>query len=259
MNEISRRRVLSGMAAGLPLAAILADPLLARAAADALESVSIKTGDGRRVTGTLSMPAKTPAPTVLVIHEWWGLNDQIKAMAAEFAKAGYIALALDMYGGKVAPAGDRDAARGLMKSVKPKQGVATVKAWAEWLRAHAKGNGKLGTVGWCFGGGWSLNTALAAPVDAAVVYYGRVNKTAEELSALNGPVLGHFATRDKWINADMIGGFERAMDQAKKPYTTHWYEADHAFANPTGSRYDEEDAKVAWTRTLTFFAKHLKD
>jgi len=258
MNDLSRRRMMTGMAAGLPLAAILADPLLARAAASDLEKVSIKTYDGRSVNGMLAMPAKTPAPTVLVIHEWWGLNDQVQAMAAEFAKAGYIALALDMYDDKVAPAGDRDAARALMKAVKPAQGKGTVKAWAEWLLDHVKGNGKLGTVGWCFGGGWSLNTALAAPVDACCIYYGRVNKNADQLRTLKGPVMGHFATRDKWINADMIGGFERAMDTAAKTYTTHWYEADHAFANPTGTRYDEEDAKLAWTRTLTFFAKHLK-
>jgi len=75
---------------------------------------------------------------------------------------------------------------------------------------------------------------------------------------LKGPVLGHFGTEDKFINADMVGGFEAAMDRAGKQYEVHWYVANHAFANPTGARYDEEDAQLAWTRTLAFLAQHLK-
>ncbi len=126
------------------------------------------------------------------------------------------------------------------------------------MRARGEVTGKVGTVGWCFGGGWSLNTALARPVDATVAYYGRVNKSAADLASLDGPVLGHFATRDNWINADMVGGFEAAMDDAGKIYTNHWYEADHAFANPTQPRYDAEDAALSWDRTLAFLAANLK-
>ena len=257
MNQITRRSVMKGIAAGMPLAAVLADPMLARAAADSLQTITIKTADGRAVSGALAMPAKTPAPAMLLVHEWWGLNDQIKSVAAEYANQGYIALALDMYDGKVAGSGDRDGARALMKAVQPSEGVATVTAWAKWLKAHGKGTGKLGTVGWCFGGGWSLNTGIAEPVDASVVYYSRVNKKATELARLKGPVLGHFATRDKWINKKMVGGFEAEMKKAGKAFATHWYEADHAFANPTSSRYDKGDAKLAWQRTLQFLAKNL--
>ena len=99
---------------------------------------------------------------------------------------------------------------------------------------------------------------MAAPVDATIVYYGNVARSAEQLAALKGPVLGHFASRDKWINKDMVGKFEKQMDKAGKSYTTHWYEADHAFANPTQSRYDEADAKLSWSRSLAFFNQHLK-
>ncbi len=257
MNMISRRRVVKGLAVGLPLAVVLADPLLARAAASGLDDVTIATADGRKVSGVLALPAKTPAPAVLVIHEWWGLNDQIKSVAAEFARQGYVALALDMYAGKVARPGDRDAARRYMKSVKPAQGRETVKAWARWLKAHEKSTGKVGTIGWCFGGGLSLDASLAEPVDATVIYYGRVNAEAAELKALKGPVLGHFATRDKWINRDMVSGFEAEMKKAGKTLTRHWYEADHAFANPTGARYDKADAKLAWARTLAFLEANL--
>ena len=256
MNMISRRRIIKGLAAGLPLAVVLADPFLARAAAGGLQAVTITAG-GRKVSGALAMPAKTPAPAILLIHEWWGLNDQIKSVAAEFARLGYVALALDMYDGKLAAPGDRETARRYMKAVDPVRGTATVKAWDQWLKAHKKATGKVGTVGWCFGGGWSLNASIAEPVDATVIYYGRVNAEAAELKALKGPVLGHFATRDKWINSKMVSAFEAEMKKAGKTITSHWYEADHAFANPTGARYDKADARIAWERTLAFYKANL--
>ena len=164
------------------------------------------------------------------------------------------ATARDQYG-RVAET--RDGARGLMQAVVPDEATDTLASWIAWLRGHAKANGKIGTIGWCFGGGWSLNASIAAPVDATVVYYGRVNRSAADLKALKGPVLGHFATRDKWIDGKMVGGFEKAMAEAGKSATSHWYEADHAFANPTGARYDEADAQLAWRRTLAFFAANL--
>ncbi|MEX1306320.1 MAG: dienelactone hydrolase family protein [Rhodovibrionaceae bacterium] len=251
----ARRAVLTGLAS-LPLAAVLADPRLAAAAAMGLEDVSLTLPGGGSVSAALAMPETTPAPTVLLIHEWWGLNDQIKAVAADFAKQGYIALAADLYGGEVASTPDQ--AKALMGAVEAGVAAETLVAWAEWLKADEKSTGKIGTVGWCFGGGWSLNASLATPVDATVVYYGRVAKSAAELASLESPVLGHFATQDGWINQEMVDGFTAAMDQAGKSYTVHWYEADHAFANPSGGRYDEADAKLAWERTTAFFEERLK-
>jgi len=250
--------MIRGMAGGLatlPLAAVLASPKLAKAAADGLETVSIQTGDGRTVSAALAVPAQTPAPTILLIHEWWGLNDQIKAVAAEFAKLGYVALAVDLYDGDTAS--NPDGARALMQGVDGDEATATLTAWIDWLKAHSAGTGKVGTVGWCFGGGWSLNASIATPVDATVVYYGRVNRKAADLASLNGPVLGHFATADKWINKKMVEGFETEMKAADKAFTTHWYKADHAFANPTNSRYDQADAALSWERTTAFFEQHL--
>lgn len=251
----ARRAVLTGLAS-LPLAAVLADPRLAAAAAEGLEEVSLTLPSGGSVNAALAMPETTPAPTVLLIHEWWGLNDQIKAVAADFAKQGYIALAADLYGGEVATT--PDGAKALMGAVDGAKASETLVAWAEWLKTHEKSTGKIGTVGWCFGGGWSLNASLATPVDATVVYYGRVNKSASELASLEGPVLGHFATRDGWIDQEMVDGFTAAMDAADKSYTAHWYEADHAFANPTNANYDQADAKLAWERTTAFFEENLK-
>ncbi len=256
VSNDQRRAFMKGLAA-LPLATVLAYPDLAQAAGEGLTDVRVKTPSGATAMGVVAMPAKLPAPTVLLIHEWWGLNDQIKSVAAEFAKLGYIALAVDMYGGNVAT--DRDGAKALMKGVTGASGTEQVVALTEWLKNHKDSTGKVGTIGWCFGGGWSLNASIATDVDATVIYYGRCNKTAAELSTLNSPVLGHFGTLDKSINADMVGGFEAAMAKAgKTALSVNWYEANHAFANPTGSRYDEADAALAWDRTRAFFAKHLK-
>ena len=193
---------------------------------------------------------------MLLIHEWWGLNDHIKAVAAEYAKQGFLALAVDLYDGKVATT--REDAKSYMQAVDPDFATEALSTWVGWLRRRPGGNGKVGTVGWCFGGGWSLNTAIATPVDATVIYYGNVAKSADEVAGISGPVLGHFATLDGWINAEMVGGFQKAMTTAgKTDLTIHWYVANHAFANPSGGRYDEENAALSWARTLSFFHQHL--
>jgi len=250
----ARRTVLKG-AAGLPLAAILADPMLARAAAAATRTVAITTEGGRDVKAALALPARTPAPAVLLVHEWWGLNDQIKSVAVELARQGYVALAIVLYDGTVAttPGG----AQAAMSAVKPAEATDTLKSWIQWLKKNDRTTARIATIGWCFGGGWSLNAALAAPVQATVVYYGNVARSAAQLAPLAGPVLGHFATRDGWINKPMVAGFAAAMKQAGKSLEAYWYEADHAFANPTQARYDEADAKLAWARTLKFLKANL--
>ena len=201
------------------------------------------------------MPESAVKAGVVLIHEWWGLNDQIKAVAAELAKSGYLALAADLYAGETAT--ERDAARELMQSVDTGLATETLVGWVQWLRADSRSRNRVGTVGWCFGGGWSLNASIATPVDATVICYGQVNKTADDLATLAGPVLGHYATKDKWINGEMVGGFEKSLEAAGKRYTSHWYAAEHGFANPTTSRYDADDAELAWSRTLAFFERHL--
>ncbi len=250
----ARRAVLRG-AFALPLAAVLADPKIAAAVAAGLQELSLTTAGGKAVKASLALPASTPAAAVLLVHEWWGLNDQIKSVAAELAKAGHIALAIDLYGGNVATtAAD---ARSYMGRVKPAEATDTLVSWIAWLKRHPGSTGKIGTIGWCFGGGWSLNASLAAPVAATIVYYGNVAKTADQLAPLKSPVLGHFASRDQWINKAKVDGFAAAMRAAGKTLDAHWYEADHAFANPTSARYDEADAKLSWQRTIAFLKAHL--
>ena len=117
--------------------------------------------------------------------------------------------------------------------------------------------GGIGTVGWCFGGGWSLSAGVGSPVEATVVFYGRVTHSEAELAKLKGPVLGHFATADTWIDKKMVDGFEARMTTLGKAFTSHWYEAGHAFANPSSARYDQADAQLAWQRTLDFYKANL--
>tara|TARA_B100000674_G_C37921108_1_gene953353 strand:- start:1009 stop:1491 length:483 start_codon:yes stop_codon:yes gene_type:complete len=130
--------------------------------------------------------------------------------------------------------------------------------WLRWLRERPETTDISATVGWRFGGGWALNAATVEPVEATVVYYSRVNHPTGELKRLKGPVMGHFATHDLWINRDMVTLFELGMLKARKRSTTHWYWARHAFANPTGARYDAEDAALAWRRTLAFLREELR-
>jgi len=252
----ARRDIVKG-AATLPLAAILADPLLAQAAAAGTQEVTLKLKNGRPIKASVALPEVTPAPAILLIHEWWGLNDQIKAVAAEYAKAGYVAVAVDLYDQKVGA--NPDEARSLMGAVKGEEATETLETWAAWTRAHDKTTDKLGTIGWCFGGGWSLNASIASPVDATIIYYGNVAKKADQLKALVGPVMGHFAEKDQWINKAMVDGFVEQMKIAGEPDPeVFWYDADHAFANPSGGRYDKADAQLAWTRSMEFFDNNLK-
>ncbi|MBE7638473.1 dienelactone hydrolase family protein [Sneathiella sp. P13V-1] len=251
----ARRDILKG-ASLLPLSAILANPALAKMVADGVEMKSLNLESGRTVKAGVALPAVSNAPSVILIHEWWGLNDQILSVAADFARQGYLAVAVDLYGGNVATTPDE--ARANMKAVKASEAEETLKGWMEWAKNERDSSGKVGTVGWCFGGGWSLNASIAAPVDATVIYYGNVTRPASDLKKLKGPVQGHFATKDKWINKEMVAGFEAAMKEAGRPDPeTYWYEADHAFANPSGGRFDAEDAQLAWTRTMDFLGKNL--
>lgn len=253
-SSSSRRQVVVGLA-GLSLAGLLADPAKIAKAAASLQTVTTNTLSGRSVSAALALPDRKPAGAVMLIHEWWGLNDQIKSVAAEVAQQGYLGLAIDLYGGKVGAKPEE--AEVLMKVVVPAEASETMSTWVDWLRQHPDCNGKVASIGWCFGGGMALQAALDRPLDATVIYYGNVARSADELKSLKGPVLGHFANEDQWINPAMVDGFEAAMKQAGKVLEVHRYDANHAFANPTGDHYDAADARTAWDRTVAFLKATL--
>ena len=251
---VDRRKALKAIGS-VPIAAAAVGKVPSVAANSNNVSIDLWTSDSGSVSGYFMEPETTPAGAVLLIHEWWGLNDQIRNVVPKFAKAGFLSLAVDLYDGEVADTPDK--AREIMSNVQPDTATEILIGWVDWLRKHPQGNGKVGTVGWCFGGGWSLNASLATPVDATVIYYGRCAKSTEEVASLKGPVMGHFATQDRFINKEMVEGFEKSMDAAGKTYTNFWYEADHGFANPTTTRHDAENTMVARDRTLEFFRQNL--
>jgi carboxymethylenebutenolidase len=253
--DLSRRAVLATLA-GLPLAAILADPALAQKAAQATSALTITTAGGQQAAAALAKPDTVPAPAVMLVHEWWGLNDQIKAVTMDLARQGYLALAIDLFKGQVATqAGE---AKSLTEKLDADEAADTMTSWAQWLSNHQDSNRRMAAMGWCFGGGQALLAGTLSPFAATVVYYGKVNLPAERLRGLQGPVLGHFGKRDQFITAQLVGEFEKTMKAVGKPYTVFWYDAGHAFANPTGNNFSKPDAQLAWQRTLEFLGKTLR-
>jgi len=217
---------------------------------------------GARVSGYLVKPKKYHGklPGLIVIQEWWGLNDNVRAMARRFAGEGYVVLAVDLYEGKTAATPDEASAIMQAAMKDPVRLTDNLKQAYAFLKERADAD-RVGVVGWCFGGGWALETALALgkKLDAAVMYYGRVKTDPKELAPLAAPLLGHFGALDRGIPVEGVRAFEKALGDAGKDATIYVYEdADHAFANPTGSRYQEAAATLSWQRTTAFFAKHLK-
>ncbi len=191
---------------------------------------------------------------ILLVHEWWGLNDHIRAWADRFARLGYRAVAVDLYNGKSTT--DPKVAGQLMKSVDPAVADTKLKAALESLKAPGR---KLATIGWCFGGGYSLRATLQDPaaVSATVIYYGQLITDQDKLKTLHGPVLGIFAEKDHWISPDKVAAFETAMVKAGKHVEVHSYWADHAFANPSGERYNSLAAREAWQVVKDFLNRNL--
>jgi len=228
----------------------------------AAEEVVYGTVGGHELRGYMTRPASAradaPLPGVVMIHEWWGLNDNIRMMARRLAGEGYRVLAVDMYG-RVAttPAEARAAMMEVMQN-RP-AGMQNLQAAAEFLgtRMHAP---KIGVIGWCFGGGWSLQSALqlADRIDAAAVYYGQPVTDQTQLARLDAPLAGFFGLRDQGIPADSVRKMESELKSLGKTVDFHFYDANHAFANPSGQSYNAEAAADAWTRTLDLFARNLK-
>ncbi len=221
------------------------------------ELQAITTPAWRDTSAMVAVPNAFPAPGMVLFHAFRGLTQEFIDFAEFYAGKGYYAVAPDLYKGEVTE--DFDEAYALMDAMDEEECTDMAVAWVDWLRKQNGCSGKVGTVGWCLGGTWSLNTSVATPIDATVVYYGSVAKTEEELTALKGPVLGHFGTEDQYFGKDMVDAFEAEMKKAGKPFANYWYEADHAFANTGAPSFDAEAAKEADARTFSFLEKFLAD
>ena len=195
-------------------------------------------------------------PGIVMIHEWWGLNDNIKEMAEKLASHGYVVLAVDLYNGEVATTSDQ--ARQLITSFDTDAGIQNMNFAASYIQENHNVE-KLGSIGWCFGGGQSLNLALNnEDMDATVIYYGSLVTEQESLSSIRWPVLGIFAGLDQGIPAESVNGFESSLNDLEIPNEIHIYPGvDHGFANPSGERYAPDESKDAWQKTLEFLESNL--
>ena len=195
-------------------------------------------------------------PGVIMIHEWWGLNDNIRQMAEKLASHGYVVFAVDLYDGQVGTTADE--ARQLRTSFEQSQWTENMNTAVSYLEENHSPS-SLGSIGWCFGGGQSLNLALNNEnMDATVIYYGQLVTDTEELSQINWPVMGIFAELDNGIPPETVNQFETTLNKVGvKNDITIYPGVNHAFANPSGDRYAPEESKDAWQKTLTFFEDSL--
>ena len=227
------------------------------------EEVTYGTLDGIPFNGYLAKPADVSSqlPGLIVIQEWWGLNDNIRTMTRRLAAEGYTALAVDLYDGEVAE--NRDQAKTLVQAAIQNSERLTQNVVAAYgYLTDEQQSPTVGTIGWCFGGTWSLNTALALPteLDATVIYYGgQISTDPATLEPLQMPIQGHFGALDSNPSPETVQAFETALTDLGKETEIYVYEgANHAFANPSGTRYNAEAADLAWQRTTAFLKQHLQ-
>ncbi|MGB7084697.1 MAG: dienelactone hydrolase family protein [Phormidesmis sp.] len=226
------------------------------------QEIAYATVEGQSITGYLAQPEGTTAddtlPAILTIHEWWGLNDNIKAMTRRLAGEGYTVLAVDLYNGQVAT--EPDQAKDLMRSVMDSPGGAqeNITQAAQFLTEEYSAS-KIGSIGWCFGGNWSLRTGLLLPnLDAMAIYYGQLILAPEALDGLDMPIIGFFGEDDSSIAVEDVENFESMLEGMGKTADINLYPGvGHAFANPSGQNYDAAAAEDAWAKTTAFFATYL--
>lgn len=224
------------------------------------KQVTYKSGD-ENVTGMLYEPqGKGPFPAIVVIHEWWGLNDWVKDQASKLADQGYVTLAVDLYRGHVATTADE--AHELMRGVPEDRATRDLLAASSYLRSSKNVKAeKVGAVGWCMGGGYSLDLAVNDPkLAAAVINYGHLATEPATLQKIHAPILGLFGGKDRGIPVEDVQKFAAELKkQGKTVDITVYPEAGHAFENPNNKAgYRADDAAAAWDRTVKFFAKYLK-
>jgi len=224
------------------------------------KEVSYKSGD-ETVKGILYTPAGSgPFPGIVVIHEWWGLNDWVKEQASKLADQGYAALAVDLYRGKVAD--NPNTAHELMRGVPEDRAARDLHAAVEFLKSQSNvKKDRIGSIGWCMGGGYSLNVALAEPtLTAAVINYGHLATDPAALHKINAAILGNFGGQDQGIPPDDVKKFEETLKKDGKSADIKIYpNAGHAFENPNNKGgYRADDAADAWQRTVKFLNETLK-
>jgi carboxymethylenebutenolidase len=218
--------------------------------------ITFKTPDRKDANGYFIEAKKKTNNWIFVFQEWWGLNEYIKKESDKLYKdlGNVNVLALDMYDGFVTA--ERDSARKAMQEFKQERGDNIVKGALDF----AGKNAKIGTIGWCFGGGQSLLAGITAgnQANAIVIYYGMPTEDLEKLKTLKADVLGIFASREKYITPEIVQKFEANMKSVGKNITVKNYDAEHGFANPSNPMFEKTATEDAYKNTLEFFVQRLK-
>jgi carboxymethylenebutenolidase len=250
------KRVIFTVAAALVLAAA---SVVSSSAAE--QAVTFKSGTDNGQGFLVTPDGKGPHPAVIVIQEWWGLDDWIKDQARALAREGYVALAVDLYRGKVT--NKQEEAHQLMSGLPEDRAVRDLKGAYAYLQSHADvRKDRIGAIGWCMGGKYALLLSTLEPgLKAVVAYYGAPPTDPAAIARIKAPILGNYGAEDKGPSPEQVKAFEAAAKQAGKSVDAKFYAgAGHAFANPNNpwKGYREDAAKDAWARTTAFFARHLK-
>ncbi|MFL5346596.1 MAG: dienelactone hydrolase family protein [Hyalangium sp.] len=213
--------------------------------------------DGKELPGSLSeAPGGSAKGAVLLIHEWWGLNDHIRDVANRLAREGFTVFSVDLYGGKVAK--DEATAQQYLNSMDWKHAGDVLRRAAQALRQRKPGT-KVGVMGFCMGGAVSLAAAANDPELAACVpFYGIPGEDKADVTKIRAPVLGHYAKQDDWCSPDRVDALEKKLKGANVPVELHRYDAQHAFFNDTRPTvHSKPNAELAWKRTVEFLHSKL--
>lgn len=222
-----------------------------------LQKIDLQTSVGG-AAAELALPAgDAKAPGILIAHEWWGLNDQIRDMAARFASEGFIAVALDLFGGNVTT--DPSVAMRLTTEMKTSDAIQIMTAAAAAVKAHPRSNGHVAVTGFCLGGGMALAAACNVPgLSAVVPFYGTPRDEYSNGWMSTVPILGHYATEDPFVQRSRVESIAKAVRANGGSFELHLYDAGHAFMRATDpGTYNAEAATAAWQRTMSFLRGHL--
>jgi carboxymethylenebutenolidase len=220
--------------------------------------VSFPSKSGQKVEGELAEPSGSgKLPTLVLIQEYWGVNDHIRDLAERFAKEGFLVVAPDLYHGKVTK--DASEAAKLMSGLDSAAAVQEIAGAVSFLKEHARSNGKVGVVGFCLGGALSFASACFVPgLSAVVPFYGVPPAEKVDYSKVTAPIMTHVAKRDEWVTPAKVDEIKKQLDARGQEMEVHLYDADHAFANDTRPEvHDPVATKLAWDRTIAFFKKNL--
>jgi carboxymethylenebutenolidase len=226
--------------------------------AEMTQRVTYPTSSGDDAMGLMELPdGGDKAPAVVVIQEWWGLNDQLRSIARRWAKEGFIALMPDLFHGEVVKIPDSATASAKMAALDKKRALDECVAAVEFLRNHTRTTGRVAVTGYCMGGALAFATACAAKDLAAVVpFYGLPDPSAD-LMKVTAPIQAHFAQHDQWATVDGAQKIQSVLRKNHKTMELHVYEAQHAFCNDQRPDvYDRTAAEHAWTRALAFVRQH---